>query len=275
MSCSGFSATTIWMVEQFGLAMMLRSCEVAQRLAVHLRHDQRHVRVHAELRGVVDHHAARGRGAAARARPRPWRPGENSPMSKPSKSKSVEVLDLEQLLVAERDLRARRLLGGQRHDLVDRELALGQGLAASRADGAGGADDRDLVAHDGGPLSGGARHVGDAGRGGKGATPVRDAAHSKPQGPSGRRGSRRSGPGCRRRPPARRGRAGASARGPGERVRAACRRRARRPSPPPSRRRPNSTEGASAGRRTSVKRGRASASNSQSPPSRSASPYIM
>ena len=59
----GFSATTIWMVEQLGLAMMLRSRKPASASAVDLGHDQRHVLVHAELRGVVDHHAAGRRGA--------------------------------------------------------------------------------------------------------------------------------------------------------------------------------------------------------------------
>jgi hypothetical protein len=47
-SCSGFSATTSWAVEQLGLAMMFFLIGVLDVVRVHFRHDERDVRVHAE-----------------------------------------------------------------------------------------------------------------------------------------------------------------------------------------------------------------------------------
>jgi hypothetical protein len=80
-------------------------------------------------------------------------------MSVPSKSKRSRSRTFSVLVLAEAHLLARRLVGGERHDLVDRELALGQDLEELVADGAGGAHDGDLVAHDGGPLREGTRRT--------------------------------------------------------------------------------------------------------------------
>ena len=58
-SCSGLSATTIWMVEQLGLAMIPRCFEDVVR--VDLGHDQRNVGLHPEGARVVDDDRAGGR----------------------------------------------------------------------------------------------------------------------------------------------------------------------------------------------------------------------
>ena len=127
------------MVEQLGLAMM-PSC-VGSILVVDAGHDQRHARLHAPLRGVVDHdRAARGGlrgedlgGAAAgredgdvdalegvgRGRPRPA-------SERPAEVDAAAV-------------GARR----QRAQLADREVALGEDLDHGSSHQSGGADDSD------------------------------------------------------------------------------------------------------------------------------------
>ena len=62
-SCSGFSATTIWMVEQFGLAMMLRFLKFRSASGFTSGTTSGTSGIHTEMAGVVDHDAA-GRGRA-------------------------------------------------------------------------------------------------------------------------------------------------------------------------------------------------------------------
>ena len=64
-SWMGFSATTSWIVEQLGLAMMPRFLILRDRVRVDLGHDQRNVVLVAELGGVVDDDAT-GRGRLRR-----------------------------------------------------------------------------------------------------------------------------------------------------------------------------------------------------------------
>ena len=84
--------------------------ELPQVVRVHLRHHQRHVGVHAELAGVVDHHAA-GLGCARRMHGRHRRAGREQPDVPAREVERVEVLHLEHRLLAERDLRAGRAAG--------------------------------------------------------------------------------------------------------------------------------------------------------------------
>ena len=126
--------------------MMLRSRKPLERLAVDLGHDQRHVRVHAELRGVVDHHAARGRGA------RRMDLGDGGAGREQAEVEALEVEVLERthaqhVVLAEAHLLAGRSPRGERHHLVDRELPLGEDVQHLVPDRAGRADHRHSVAH--------------------------------------------------------------------------------------------------------------------------------
>src|SRR5919205_1078247 len=116
-SCRGFSATTIWIVEQFGLAMMLRvlKSRSASRLTSGTTSGTSGSMRKCEVLSITTHPRAAALGAYFA------------------------------------EIAAGRLLGGQGHHLVDRELALGQDLQHLVADGTGGTDDGDLVAHDAGP----------------------------------------------------------------------------------------------------------------------------
>ena len=77
--------------------------EVAQRLRVHLRHHQRDVGLHAELAGVVDHHAAGG-GGARRVHGRDRGAGREQADVPAAEVEGLQVPHLEHLLLAERHL---------------------------------------------------------------------------------------------------------------------------------------------------------------------------
>ncbi len=64
-----------------------------------------------------------------------------------AKVEGFEVLDLEDVVLAERDLSADRARRGQRHDLVGGKVALGEGRQHLAPDIAGGADHRYFEAH--------------------------------------------------------------------------------------------------------------------------------
>ena len=84
-SCNGFSATSIWMVEQLGLAMISHG----RNRATFRRIDLTTSGTSAcwRNRGVVDHHAAGGGGAKPGCA-RPRRRGEQQAMSARSRSKA-------------------------------------------------------------------------------------------------------------------------------------------------------------------------------------------
>ena len=144
-SCSGFSATTICAVEQLGLAMMFFLVKPRERVAVHLRHDQRHVLVVAPARRVIDHDAALGGDLAAQflggTRTRRHQADIDS-----REVEMLEVLALENT-VAVADLGADRAARGEGEDLVGGEFAVGQHVHHLAPDIARGADDCNFVAH--------------------------------------------------------------------------------------------------------------------------------
>ena len=69
-------------------------------------------------------------------------------MSMPLKSKVARSRTLSFVVSPNDNLLADRARRGQRHELVDRELALGVDIQELATDIAGGADDGDLVTHD-------------------------------------------------------------------------------------------------------------------------------
>ena len=119
--------------------------EAGDRIGIHFRHDQRHVRIHAPGRGIVDHDRAGGadlrrpflRHRAARRHQADVDVGEIV---------VLERFDL-QGAVAIGDFDAHAAARGQRHDLVGRKFALGQNVEHLAPDIAGGADHCDLVTH--------------------------------------------------------------------------------------------------------------------------------
>ena len=119
-SCSGLSATTICIVEQFGLATIPR-CAV-ERLGVDLGDDERDVVVHPPPRGVVDDDRARG-GEARRPLA-----GGRAAGGEDARRRSPAIVSSAQRLhdAAALELAAGRALGGERHDLARREAALAQ-----------------------------------------------------------------------------------------------------------------------------------------------------
>ena len=134
------------MVEQLGLAIMLRSRKPASASRIDFGHDQRHVLVHAELRGIVDHHAACRRGA------RRMDLGHRGAGREQAEVAALEVEILERAhrehpILAEADLLAGRASGCERHRLVDRELPLREDVQHLVPDRAGRADHRNPVAH--------------------------------------------------------------------------------------------------------------------------------
>ncbi len=112
---------------------------------VDLGDHQRHVGVHPEGRGVVDHDGP-GRGERRRERPRGGRSGGEQRDVEAAGVGGGGVLD-DDLAVAARQHGAGRPGGGEEPDLVGREVALQQDLAHHDADLAGGADDADPQAH--------------------------------------------------------------------------------------------------------------------------------
>ena len=145
-SCSGFSAITIWIVEQFGLAMMLRSRKrsSASGLTSGTTSGTCSSMRNCEVLSITTQPAAAARGA--------WileiaAPGENSPRSVPSKSKVSSALTFSRRSSPNETSLPSEPLRGQRHHLVGRELALRQDAEDLVADRAGRADHRHLVAH--------------------------------------------------------------------------------------------------------------------------------
>ena len=86
MSCSGLSATTIWIVEQFGLATMLRLWKPlsAARLTSGTTSGTSGSMRNCEVLSITTQPAAAALGANSAET---LAPGENRPMSKPRKSK--------------------------------------------------------------------------------------------------------------------------------------------------------------------------------------------
>jgi hypothetical protein len=118
----------------------------AQVAGIDLGHDERHVQVVAPGRGIIDHDAALRRD--------PRRPflRDRAAGRHQANIRAGEVVGLEHLafqgLVAERDLRADRARGGERDDLGDRKLPLGEDVQHLAPDIARCAHDGDLEPHD-------------------------------------------------------------------------------------------------------------------------------
>ena len=138
-SSSGLSATTIWMVEQFGLAMT-PECQ-REVLGIDLGDHERHVVVHAKRRGVVDHDAP-GSVTASRNCLLTPAPAEKSAMSTPSKLAGV-ISSTTSSPPANATLLAGRARRRERDDPLGREAALLEHREHLAADGAGGTGDRD------------------------------------------------------------------------------------------------------------------------------------
>src|SRR5690606_14238698 len=88
-----------------------------ERLGVDLRHHQRHVRLHPELRGVVDYDAA-GFGSPWGVNGGDLRAGRKEPDVHAAEIELGEIPHLEGLVLAERYFLADRVLGGERHYIV-------------------------------------------------------------------------------------------------------------------------------------------------------------
>ena len=116
------------------------------RLRIDLRHDQRHIRLHAEARGVVDDHGA-GLCRARRKHRRHLGARRRKDDVDAAEIESVEALDLEDVVLAERDLRADRARRGQCDDIVGGKFALGERGQHLASDIAGRADHRYLETH--------------------------------------------------------------------------------------------------------------------------------
>src|SRR5215212_6842979 len=117
---------------------------IGDRVVVHPRHDEGYVVMHPPVARVVDDHGTRIDDLR-----RPLRahlaPGGGKHQVEALDRSVGQLLDLE-LGAGERNAAARRASGGERHQLGDREPALGQHLEDRRADGAGGAEDADAIA---------------------------------------------------------------------------------------------------------------------------------
>ena len=109
------------------------------RLRVYFRHDQRHVRLHPETGGVVDHYGA-GLGRARREHRRHLGAGRGQNDIDTAEIIGVEALDLEDIVLAEGNLLADRARRGQCHDIVGGKIALGEGGQDLASDIAGRAD---------------------------------------------------------------------------------------------------------------------------------------
>jgi len=126
------------------------------RLGVDLGHDQRHVGLHAEARGVVDHHRP-GLGCARRELRRHLGAGRGQHDIDAVEVVGFEVLHPEDVILAKGDLPADRARRGQRHDFVGGKIALGEGGQDFAPDIAGGADHRYFETHVATPRSKGGR----------------------------------------------------------------------------------------------------------------------
>ena len=138
--CSGASATAAMMATQFGLAMRPR-CAV-ERVRVHFGHDERHVGLHAEGRGVVDHDGA-ARGRRARDAARDAAAGREEREVDAVQAVNGELLHRERA-AAEMHRAPGGAARGEQAERSEREAALLEAVDELGADRAGGADDRDL-----------------------------------------------------------------------------------------------------------------------------------
>ena len=112
--------------------------DVALAIAFHgfgvdLGHHQGHVRVHAEMRRVVDDHAA-GLGGSRCMNGGDFAAGRKETDIPALEVEAAEVLHVEHVVLAERDLLAGRTLGRQRRYLVDGKLPLGEYIQKFPAD---------------------------------------------------------------------------------------------------------------------------------------------
>src|SRR5207302_8080844 len=115
-------------------------------LGIDLGHDQRNVGLHAEAGGVVDD----DRPGLCRTRREDRRNLAARRLQHDVDApevEGVERLDLEDVVVAERDLLADRSGRGERDDIFDREIALSEGGQKFATDIAGRADHRYVEAH--------------------------------------------------------------------------------------------------------------------------------
>ena len=110
-------------------------------LRIDLRHHQRHVRLHPEPRGVVDHHGAR-LCRTRRKRLRYLGPRRRKNDIDAAKIVGIEALNLEDVILAKRNLAADRARRRQSHHVVGGKLALGERRQDFASDIAGRADDR-------------------------------------------------------------------------------------------------------------------------------------
>jgi hypothetical protein len=126
----GASATSICMVEQFGLAMMPRGSVAGDGIRIDLGHHQRDVVVVAEgeVLSITTAPAAANFGAyLAETEP----PAENSAMSTPANRRCRQVLHHDRSLAELDRLPAERSLA-RATTVRDREVALGQDLSMVR-----------------------------------------------------------------------------------------------------------------------------------------------
>ena len=147
LSCSGFSATTSWIVLQFGLATIRRLANFASACGFTsgtTSGTSGSMRKWLVL-SITAQPAAAARGACTAEIAAP---GLNRPMSVSEKSNVSRLPTFSTVLSPNETGWPGRARRGERHDLRHRELPLGQRLQQLAPDRSGGADDRDPVAHD-------------------------------------------------------------------------------------------------------------------------------
>ena len=115
-------------------------------IGIDLRHDQRHVGIHAELGGIVDDDAA-GRRGPGRMHRRDLGPRREQRDIDAPEIEGIEIADLQDIVLAIGDLHPGRAGGGHRDHFLDRKLALRQGLQHLAADIARRTHNRHSVAH--------------------------------------------------------------------------------------------------------------------------------
>ncbi len=115
-------------------------------VGVHFRHHQRHVRLHAEVAGVVDHDAAGGGGARSVDGGDGGAGAEQADVPA-GKFERLQVLHGQHALITKADLLAGGARAGEGHDIRDREAAFEQRLDHLPADSTGGTHDRNFVTH--------------------------------------------------------------------------------------------------------------------------------
>src|SRR5579863_8204474 len=112
-------------------------------MRIHLGHYQRHVRVVAEARGVVDDHTTRGRGLGCIDLRHGSAGGEQADLC----AAEIEVCELahRELAAGELDTLSSRVLARQGVDLADRKLAFGENLEHGGTHGTGRANHSHIV----------------------------------------------------------------------------------------------------------------------------------